>query len=198
MPLLLQLLEHDLHRAKNGIAASPLMIETPAKPGFVPALVSSSRAGTFIVARRLTQEGRLRSGVFAHDPDRVDDLLPVILREAYALSLKEKYKNIFTTAAAAFSYIHEASATGVHPHVLLVPMNWTPARIEKFLGKTMESKSGGVLYKDFCRVLNAAVDIPTFFSRPDYVGMYTQFLGGNASIFLHNVKQGLAFVTSKS
>ena len=197
---LLNLLEHDLHRASKGTSATPLLIETPAKSNFVPAIVSTNTPGRFLVARKLKSDSdgtRIRSAVFKHDPDRVDDLLQPLLKAAYDLSVLDDFPNRFSTPDKAFEYIADNAGTGAHPHVLLVPQDWSVDRMKKSLGDLKESKSGSFIYRDFCRVINSNVDIPVFFSRPDYVGMYTQFLGGSASIFLHNVRNGLAFVTPK-
>jgi len=214
--ILLRLLEHDLHRSNKGVNATPLLIETPAKPNFVPAVVSTITPGRFLVSRSLTKEGRVRSAVFKYDPDRADDLIQPLIRSAYDLSVSEDYKNRFTTASAAFNYIAETAGTGVHPSTLLIPKDWDHDRVRKFLGDGLKEETRVkqvdedgfneeivervplLLYRNFCRVQHVDIDFPAFFSRPDYVGMYTQFLGGSASIFLHNVSQGLAFVVPRA
>lgn len=195
--ILHQLLDHDLHRANKGIDANPLMLETPAKADFIPAIVSSAHAGKFLVSRRLTKENRIRSGVFEYDPDRIDELIKPLLRSAYELSLHENFPNIFRSSSAAFNYIKNSAGTNAHPHILLIPIDWSEEFLRKFLQNEVTIRSCNTFYRDFCRVIHAQVDHATFFSRPDYVGMYTQFLGGNASIFLHNVKQGMAFVVPR-
>ncbi len=192
MMLLHQLLDHDLHRASKGVDASPLMLETPARDNFIPAVVSSSHAGRFIISRHLTKEKRIRSGVFTYDPDRIDDLINPLLKVAYDLSVQDKFSNRFRSVSNAFDHIKKTAGTGAHPHILLMPLDWP----DELLNGETSIRSGTVFYRDFCRVVRAKVDFATFFSRPDYVGMYTQFLGGNASIFLHNVKQGIAFINS--
>ena len=192
--LLPRLLHHDLHRAKAGLDAAPLILETPAKPGFLPAVVSTSDSGRFLVSRRLTKDGRLRSGVFAQDPDRVDDIVAPLLAAAYALSVEENYPNRFRTAKQAFDYVREQSGIPALPHVVLVPAGWLGDDIDGFFGKDHLSASLGNMYRKTCRIIPAPVEFPVFFSRPDFVGMYTQFLGGRASLVLHNVRNGLAFV----
>lgn len=173
------------------------MMETPAKSGFLPAIVSTTDPGRYLVSRRLTKENRLRSGVFPQDPDKADDVLKPILDFAYNMSIKEKFPNIFSSAKRAFDYIFECSGTDAHPHVLLVPSDWDTRRIDKLLnGKHLSDKNEST-YMNICRVIPALVTLPTFFSRPDFVGMYTQFSGGRASVFLHNVKCGLSFISSK-
>ncbi len=196
--ILIRLLDHDLHRARSDVQASPLMLETPAKPNFLPALVSTSDAGRFLVSRRLTKEGRLRSGVFSQDPDKSDDLIASVMKAAYKLSIDENFPNRFQTPRLAFNYIQEKSGASAHPHLVLVPADWLGDDIDSFFGKKEMSDSNGNIYKKICRVIPSSVDFPIFFSRPDFVGMYTQFLGGRSSLILHNVKDGIAFVPPAS
>lgn len=191
--ILTRLLEHDLHRAKAGVEAVPLILETPAKSNFVPALVSTIDSGRFLVTRRLTKDGKLRSAVFKHDPDKIDDILRPLIDAAYSMSEEEKFPNRFSKPAAAFNYVFETSGTGAHPHILLIPETEGTV-LEKWLGKEYDGRT----YKKICRVVSADVTVPVFFSRPDFVGLYTQFLGGRSSIALHNVGRGLAFVSRKA
>lgn len=194
MPLLLRLLDHDLHRARAGVQASPLILETPAKPTFVPAIVSTMDPGRFLISRRLTREGRIRSGVFSQDPDRCDDLVGPLVKAAYALSVEDSFPNRFGKAGEAFDYIQEQSGAKAHPHICLVPAGWIGDEVDSFFGQGDMSDSNVDIYRRICRVIPADVEFPVFFSRPDFVGMYTQFLGGKASLVLHNVRNGIAFV----
>lgn len=197
MSLLSRLLECDFHRSNLSSEARPLIIGTPARESFVPAVVSTTEYGKFIVSRKLTRENNIQSGVFSHNPDQIDELIVPLLLAAYGVSVEENYSNRFTTATAAFKYIDECSGTGAHPHILLIPSDWDNRKVEKLLGKKNLAESNGNVYRKICRVVSYDVKFPTFFSRPDFVGMYTQFSGDFASIILHNIKQGLAFVVPK-
>lgn len=197
--ILHRLLDHDLHRAKRGVDAIPMWLETPAKPGFLPAIVSLSTP-KFAVTRKLTDDGKLRSGVFSYDSDRIDEVIPNFIKSAHDLSVQMKWPNIFDKAKPAFDYIQKHSGMKVHPHLALVPSAWTDAKLTKWVGKSniktsmsKDSKTATTVLWDICRVQRCAVHVPVFCSRPDFVGMYTQFVGGKSSILLHNVKVGLAF-----
>lgn len=198
--ILLRLLDHDLHTARKSLAAVPLWLETPARPEFVPAVVSLSRP-VFSVNRSL-REGRLRSGVFQYDSDRIDEVIPDMLRVALRLSESDSFPNRFADPADAFAYIQSQSGLKNQPHAVIVPASWGGDEIVAW-GQGAVSKSDGsrsgmsstYSYAKSCHVLSASVDVPVFFSRPDFVGMYTQFIGGRSSIVLHNVKSGLAFCT---
>lgn len=198
--ILLRLLDHDLHRARKSVDAVPLWIETPAKPGFVPAIVSLSTP-KFGVSRKL-KGGRLRSGVFAYDSDRLDEVITDLMRSALDLSKSEDFPNRFDGPAEAFAYVQKQSGTTSQPHALLVPDSWTDEQLLKWGGPEMSKSaeadgrdkySSSFVYGKVCRVIRYKVDAPVFFSRPDFVGMYTQFVGGHSSIVLHNVRNGLAF-----
>lgn len=201
-----KILDHDLHRSKSGSNARPLWIETPAKANFLPAIVSSIQWDRYITVERMTPDGRIRSGVFSHDSDRIDEIIDPMLTAAYELSTKRKFKNIFSNPKAAFDYIQECSGTTAQPHVCLIPESWNKAKLEKWAGKAnldegnlIESKKDrspnkALTYRKICRVLYCKVSLPVFLSRPDFVGLYTQIVGGLTSILLHNVQQGIAFV----
>jgi hypothetical protein len=194
--ILLRLLDHDLHRTRQSIQAIPLWIETPARPGFVPAVISRSTMEDpetgFLVSRRLTQDGKLRSGVFKYDSDRIDDIIGGLVLAAYKLSLEEKWPNIFrgkSQLKQAFEYVQRAGGMKSQPHMCLVPEGQEVSKFNKAAGKDL--KEG--VYRKVCRVVPCKVAFPVFCSRPDFVGMYTQFVGGRSSIILHNVRNGLSF-----
>ncbi len=190
--ILLKILDHDLHRSRKGADAVPLWLETPAKPGFLPAVVSSSR-GQFLVSRRLTKDGRLRSGIFEYNSDKIDGVLGDMVSAAHGLSVAEKWENSFSgkgAAKSAFSYVQRAAGVSSQPHACLYPGSWSAPDLAKFLGK--DSDVAGVFMK-VCRLHSCGVPFPVFLSRPDFVGMYTQFVGGRSSVVLHNVKSGMAF-----
>lgn len=192
--ILLRILEHDLHRAKRGLHAIPFMIEVPVLPSFVPAVISTSR-GKFIVVNKLVENNFIRVGIFKYNPDRLDDILLDLFDTAYVLSRDSGWKNVFTgekAAELAFDYIGEQSGMpGAQPHACLVPESWTQERVQKFLGDEYDGRK----YKKTCHVAMVKVTMPVFCSRPDMVGMYTQFMGGNTGILLHNIRTGLAFCT---
>lgn len=188
--ILLQLLDHDLHHSRQKDQVL-LWIETPAKPGFVPAVVSGS-TGRFLVCRKLTKDKKLRSGVFTYDSDRLDDLLGDLVTAAYNLSLTENWPNVFhgkDRFPSAFDFIRKSFGMSTQPHVALIPAGQSRASFSKLAGKDLVDD----LYRKVCRVIPCKVPFPVLFSRPDFVGMYTQFLGGRSSIALHNIKNGLAF-----
>lgn len=192
--ILIKILDHDLHRSRKD-AAVPLWLETPAKIEFLPAIVSSSRGG-FLVSRRLTKDGRIRSGIFNYDPDKIDDIIGNMFSAAHSLSVEEGWENRFfgkSAASAAFSYIQMTSGSKSQPHACLVPDHWDESAMKKFMGKDLDS---GV-FRKICRVYPCKVANPVMVSRPDFVGMYTQFVGGKSSIILHNVRYGLAFCDPK-
>jgi hypothetical protein len=197
--ILLRLLDHDLHRSRASVQAVPLWIETPAKPAFVPAVISGSGMDNpekrFLVARKLTKDGKLRSGVFKYDSDRVDELIIDMMKFAYDLSVQENWPNIFRgkkSLGAAFDYVQKAAGVTSQPHMVLVPEGPAIAAFNKSAGKDLADS----VYRKVCRVTPLKVGFPIFCSRPDYVGMYTQFVGGRSSILMHNIRNGLSFCPS--
>lgn len=192
--ILLKILDHDLHRYRKGVDGEVLWIETPAKPSFLPAIVSLSTS-KFGVARKMSN-GSIRSGVFKHDQDRLDEVIPSLMLSAYRLSLEEKWNNIHSAPSTAFSFIQSKSGTEVQPHCVLIPSMWNQKKVEKYFGKSdieYMSADSSIVYKKMCRVHQCGVEFPVFLSRPDFVGMYTQILGGRSSILLHNIRNGMAF-----
>ena len=204
-----KILDHDLHRSKSGAGARPLFIETPAHASFLPSVVSSTSWDRYLVVEKMTGDGRIRSGVFSHDADRLDEIIEPMFAAAYKLAIERKFKNIFPNPKVAFDYIQECSGTTAQPHVCLIPEGWTPAKLNKWAGKAnlqegnlIESKKDGspnkaLTYLKICRVLHCKIEIPVFLSRPDFVGLYTQIVGGMTSILLHNIQRGVAFVLEK-
>jgi hypothetical protein len=194
--ILLRLLDHDLHRTRQNLQAVPLWIETPAKPGFLPAIISGSKMDIpekrFLVSRKLTQDSKLRSGVFKYDSDRIDEVIGDMLHAAYDLSVKENWPNVFRGKGQlknAFEYVQKKCGMKAQPHLCLIPEGPGVASFNKAAGKDVVD---GV-YRKVCRTTPCKVAFPVFCSRPDFVGMYTQFVGGRSSILLHNVQNGLAF-----
>lgn len=209
--ILLQILDHDLHRARDG-EKIVFFVENPSRSEWLPAIISNTR-GKFVSTGKLYSIGEFKyriehpgksfpktndkrkyisSGVFDFDPDRIDDVIPDLFDAAYDLSLKSEWSNIFSgkkAAEQAFDYIKKNGLPGF-PHVCLVPQSWSATVRSKFFGA---KNVNGIKYRKFCRVIPCKVNIPVFLSRPDMVGMYTQFLGGHSSIFLHNVKLGISF-----
>ncbi len=189
--ILIRLLWHELHRARGGIQPAFFWIDNPTTKDCVPAIISSSR-GKFIVSRKLTHDGKLRSGVFKYDSDRMDDLIGDMMEAAFTLSRDEKWPNVFEgpgALARGFTHVQHASGMKTQPHVCLIPEKLSTSELQKLFGKDL--KDG--IYRKVCRLVPCKVLFPIMCSRPDFVGMYTQFVGGQSSILLHNVKNGLAF-----
>jgi len=189
--LMLKILENDLHRSRNS-SATPLIVEVPARPEFLPALVSNS-AGKFLVSRKLTQEGRIRVGVFPHDSEKIDEKIPAMLEAALALSKAEGWNNVFplSDVKSAFKYVKIESHMPVQPHVCMVPSSWTQTRA----AKALSLKNDAMKYQRYCHVVSVDISFIAFLSKPEMVGLYTHFLGGPAALLLHNVKRGMAFCT---
>jgi hypothetical protein len=190
--LMLKILENDLHRSKNQ-SALPLIVEVPAIPDFLPALVSNS-TGKFLVARRLTGDNRIRVGVFQHDSDKIDQLIGPMVQAALSMSHEEGWPNVFGASEfkKAFDYIKTQSKMPAQPHVCLVPESWPQDKISKLFG----TDANIAKYRKYCRVIAAGVPCVVFLSRPDMVGLYTYFCGLNTiALLLHNVKKGMAFCT---
>lgn len=191
--IFIKILEHDLHMSKGG-AAMVLMEEVPALPGFVPAIISNT-SGNFLVARKLKDDSRIRVGVFPWDSDRIDDLIQPMISEAMKLSSDEGWPNVFVGAGSvrrAFSYVQKESGMEGQPHVCLIPSSWTTDRTRKVFGSNNLDEHSRK-YKKYCHLIPSSTIVPVFLSRPDMVGMYTQYLGGRSSILLHNVRRGMAF-----
>lgn len=189
---LLRILDHDLHRSKTG-ESTPLMLETPARPEFVPAIVSSTKHDKFLTSRRLTSDGMIRSGVFKYEQNLIDDVIPYFMKFAYELSILEKWNNIHDNPKKAFDFITEVSGLKSQPHACLVPKDWDEDKLKKFFGKSFK----GSKYFEICTVYPCGVSMPIFLSRPDFVGLYTQLIGGMSSIILHNIRNGISFCKLK-
>lgn len=189
--LILKILDHDMHRARGTSVRMPHAIIVPDAVGHVPVLVSSTR-GQFLVRRKLFQGGH-PCGVFPWDSDRMDDILGTMFSACLDLAREDKFPNIFKTAKEAFDYIQQQSGTKVQPHACLVPETWTRAQLKKWGGKDLHTEGGIDSYKKTCRVYQCKTPMPVFCSRPDFVGLYTQFMGSRASILIHNVRGGMAF-----
>ena len=160
-------------------------------------------------------------GVFDCDSDKLDAVIGPMLSVAHKLSvggsysflervkrtvgrkqvsapvertLPGTYENSFSgkgAAAAAFAYVQSKSGLKAQPHACLVPSSWDEKQASSFFGKQYDP--GKRKFMGCCRVIFHDSPMPVFFSRPDMVGMYTQFLNGGAAIILHNVELGLAF-----
>lgn len=205
MGILTRILDHDLHRSRSGARAIPYMIEIPVPLGSFPVIISNTRGG-FIINSKST--GNLsRVGIFDHDSDKIDDLIPSMFEACFQLSKSHNFKNLFKNPFDAFDYVNDTSGLENQPHVCLVPSTWGNQKIQKWLGKSgtkrdieEDGKSDSITvvprisFKKVCRMLECEVKTPVFLSRPDLVGMYTQFMGSGAAIILHNVRHGMAFV----
>lgn len=198
--ILLRMLDHDMHVSKRD--SIPLWIETPAKPEFLPVLVSSS-TGSFLTSRRLTSENRIRSGVFKYDSDKLDTLVPIVVSSALELSKLEKWPNICKNVESAFEYIRRESGLDTLPHMCLIPDGFDDKKVTKIFGRGKITDLSGddsnikiPVYHKICRVFYCGVSNITFLSRPDFVGLYTQFQNGSCSVLLHNVRRGMSFMAS--
>lgn len=205
--ILLRILEHDLHRSRQGDAV-PLCVGVPAKPEFLPAIVTNSK-GKFVAIDHLGPSKGLKGLipnvpwddnsiyglVFSWDPDRIDDVVGDMCSAAYELSVSKQWGNVFSGRSAArraFDYISSSSGLAGQPHVCLVPEGWSSPKIRRFFGQAnLDAQQRK--YRRYCRIVPSKTGIPVFLSRPDFVGMYTQFMGGSSSIVLHNVCLGMSF-----
>jgi len=217
--LLTELLDHDLHRSRGGTPV-PFMIEVPVPKDSFPAVVSSTR-GRFLVSRRPREGGLAGVGVFDHDSDKLDSVIGPMLSVAHSLSdgqirtglqrvrrrvrgrdvmvpvetrVPGSFKNSFAgpgAAKRAFDHIQSSSGLKFQPHFCLVPSSWNMEAAGSFFGGGLDVSKRR--FMGCCKVAFHDVPMPVFFSRPDMVGMYTQFMNGGAAIILHNVEFGLAF-----
>ncbi len=218
--LLTELLDHDLHRSRGGTPI-PLLLHVPMQKENFPAVVSGTR-GKFLVSKGPQKDtGMVGVGVFDCDSDKLDHLVGPMLSAAYGLSVGGSYsmlsrvkrrvkgktvdvpveesvpgtfKNSFTgkgAALIAFEYVQKNSGLKAQPHACLIPSSWDEKRARSFFGKEYDVSKRK--FMGCCRVIFHDVPMPVFLSRPDMVGMYTQFMNGGAAILLHNVELGLAF-----
>ncbi len=218
--LLTELMDHELHRSRGG-EPIPLVLHVPVPKDCFPAIVSGTR-GQFVVSTGLSKETGLAAvGIFPCDSDKLDSVLGPLLTAAYGLSkgsfhtrvvrkvqkvrgkpvsvptetkVVGTFENSFTgpdAARRAFAYVQKNSGLKAQPHSCLVPSAWDEKKTKSFFGKEYDPKKRK--FATCCRVISHDVPMPVFFSRPDMVGMYTQFMNGGAAIILHNVELGLAF-----
>lgn len=188
--LILKILDHDLHRSRRA-SAIPMTILIPDNKGHTPVLVSSTR-GKFLVRRKLFQ-GSHPCGIFQYDSDRLDEIIGPMIDAALQLSEEEKWDNVLTTPKAAFDYVQQKSGTTVQPHACLIPADWDDKKVRRWGGKDVTFEGGMITYRGICRIHRCNTQVPTFFSRPDFVGLFTQIVGGMSSVLLHNVRHGMAF-----
>lgn len=136
----------------------------------------------------------LVSGVFDYDSEKMDDLLGDLFGAAFDLCFSDGMDNIFEgkdCVDRAFAHVQRCAGMKVQPHVCLVPSKWDKDRLVSVFGGRLDERTGK--FRDHCRVIGCSVQSPVFLSRSDMVGLYTQFMGGGASIFLHNLSRGLSF-----
>jgi hypothetical protein len=113
---------------------------------------------------------------------------------SFELSTLEKWDNIFESPSKAFSYIQEESGLKTQPHICLVPDSWSDNKLFKFFGKTnLDISVDMITYNKVCSIRKCSVSLPVFLSKPDNVGLLTQFPNNLSSILLHNVRKGMAF-----
>lgn len=212
--ILLNVLNHDLKRSRGAKKVAHLY-EVPVDVASLPALVSGPR-GQFLPVRHPTRlvfveggikiakddrkEPSLVTAVFSHDPDRIDEILRPMIAAAHDLSIESGFLNRFNSPAQAFDYVKEHSHPHlIQPHVCLVPDTWREKDVKarfpsdlKFSGKKGDSVK--CKYREYCKVIPAPVHTPVFMSKPETMGIYTQFMGGASSVALYNIAKGMAFL----
>lgn len=195
--ILLRLLEVDFYGSKqSGDRKTPLILEVPILKAHLPAIVSNS-VGKFLVSRKASKNSTIRVGVFSYDNARLDDIIGDLFSSALELSTEEKFGNIFDTPEKAFEYIKTLSDKE-HPKNVLIPKEWSDRKISTFFGKKNVSASKDLklcefMYNSNCSIVRSNVKTPVFLSKPDFVGLHTQFMGDFSAILLHNVKLGISF-----
>lgn len=221
--LILNILDHDLHRSRDPNAV-PQAVEVAVHPDNFPCVVIGSK-GEFLYSRGPQKNsGMTLCPVFKHDSDRMDSLIGPLLDAAFLLSdgqtykqfrrpksrkkgatkgsmfdVAGTYKNAFRgpgAAGSAFEYVQRTSGLKIQPHVCLIPEAWYRGPkdtdvLKKFLGEGYDPVKRR--FRECCKVIGHDVSMPVFLSRPDMVGMYTQFMAGGSSVILHNVELGIAF-----
>ncbi len=221
--LILKIMDHDLHRSKDPKAvprAVCTQVHPDSFPCIVSGsrgqfLVSSGPQ------KEGPGAGMAMIPVFKHDSDKMDSLIGPMLEAAFRLSkgqsyrqfrrskkvvggkevdtsgdvdVKGSYANSFSgpgAAKRAFEYVQKSSGFVVQPHVCLVPSSMKEPDLVAFFGDGFDPVKRK--FRDCCRVISHDVPMPVFLSRPDMVGMYTQFMAGGAALILHNVELGMAF-----
>lgn len=192
--ILIKITDHDLFRSKENEKVIPLYEEIAFSSDKLPALISSTK-GEFLVSRKIFPGNVIRTGVFDYDSDKVDNILEKFYVAGLALSLEEKWDNVFSgknAAQNAFNYIKRSSGLVGQPHVCLYPSSWIEDDIFTFFSKKKVDMNKRK-YNKYCELVPSRVAYPVFVSRPDMVGLYTQYVGGKSSLVFHNVKLGVAF-----
>lgn len=188
--ILTRILQHELHKSNNSNILIPWVEYSHIQS--LPVIISSSR-GKFLTARRYHPGNIIRVGTFEYDSDQIDNCLDDMMNSAMGLAKEQKWGNIFsgkTAAIDAFNHILDEDNFG-QPHICLIPHTWNEDDKNRFFGK--KNLTNHVRYKSYCRIYSSEVSFPVFLSRPDMVGLYTQFMGGIHSILLHNIKMGMSF-----
>lgn len=196
MSVLRKILENDLHRSKSTVSARPLILDIPCNESFIPSVISSSSHDKFLVSKKIAKNNGIsyiRTGVFKHEFEKIDDVITNLFMKAYEVSVEYGYANVFTSVDKAKKRIKKCSCDDAQPHIALIPKNLTDARLKSlFRGVKVTDKA--VLHGTCSLIKCHDMDKIMFLSKPEYVGMYTQFLGDFASIILHNIELGIAFV----
>ncbi len=185
MNILASILELDYHKTKNPDSRG-LILETPARIEFLPAIISSTTASKFLTSTRLTSEGRIRSGIFKSQ-ENLDVYLVPLIDAAYKLSISQSWGNIFESDEPAVAYIKASADLDESPFTFLVKSGH---------GISSGDTEGTSVSKKYlgARLVEWDQNYSVVFSRPDLVGLLTQFSNSHASILLHNVRLGMAFV----
>lgn len=171
-----QILHIDLYRSKSETEKKLLLYDVPVKPEFLPSVVSSPTYGKFITCRKISKDGYIRTGIFDVGND-LDLCIPSLFNHVIDLCKTDSLGNVFPTFDLAREYIQESSGMSSQPHAMIVH----PSNEEKYKA----------VFKG--KLFVSDVKYSVLLSRPDFVGLYTMFLGGYGSLILHNIQLGMAF-----
>ncbi len=195
MKILNSILTYDLHKKRGNQRMSPLMLEVPAKKEFIPAIVSSTTSGKFLVSTGLTADLMIRTGVFESSPSDLDKSIGPLFDLAFDLSKRQKYPNIFRDATSAFDYVQKTSGFKNQPHLILIPEKLAKDSMNNIFGSdNLSEKNYDVYYKSCAKLTRCNTSNIVFLSNPEFVGLHTRLMCGASSILLHNVKLGISFI----
>lgn len=186
MNILSTILEYDMHTSRSPNQQG-IILETAARPEFLPAVVSTLSPSRFLTVRKLSREGRIRMGVFK-TPENLDTHLPALIQAADALSRDESWENQFQDIKAAMAYVSVKSELDDCPMNLLISESAAP-----FVYDQLGLEPDAVKFNN-CKIFTWSGSKSVVMSRPDLVGLLTQFKNSTAALILHNVRLGMAFV----
>lgn len=188
-----KILDHDLHRSKIDGEKRIFILEVPGRKEFLPCVVSTSDKGRFIENNSITNDNRIRTGVFEGSEEALDEILPNLFTKAYEISKIRNYSNIFGNPNQCCEYLKDTSGYKNIPNICFLPSEWSNGKL-KSLFKSI-SLEEGTLFKG-CKYVLCDVKFGVFLSRPDFVGLYTRLPNNQNSIILHNIELGMSFLES--